>query len=60
MAVDKEGNVLSFTQKGGLLALQFGISTNAGLGISGNMTLYNENIPDLKTVLGRFHNFDRE
>ena len=52
MAVDPKGNVLIFDQKGGLAALQFGFSTNAGLGVSANYTWYNNGVPSLKSLLG--------
>lgn len=56
MAVDRDGNILSFTAKGGLLALQFGAGTNAGVSITGNVTLYNNRITSLTDVLGPFSN----
>ena len=52
MAVDPAGNVLIYNQNGGLAALQFGFSTNAGMGAAINYTWYNDGVPTLKQLLG--------
>ncbi len=57
IAVDNNGNVLAFTQRGGLAtALDFlegGKSTDLSLGISIGFSVYNENASKLQDLLGR-------
>jgi RHS repeat-associated protein len=56
IAVDPDGNVLSFTQTGGLAAAldfsQAGASTDVSVGISFSISLYNNRITDLTQLLG--------